>query len=99
MIKGSATRLVGSSLGLAGFAIAVIAGLGADNDANTILLRAIIAMVGCSAAGQALGWAGERAISAHAEKELEAAFIRELGLPERSGSAAQPSQPAQRDRR
>lgn len=99
MTKGSATRLVGSSLGLAGFAIAVIAGLAADNDANTILLRAIVAMVACTAVGQALGWTGERAIAAHAEKELEAAFIRELGMPERGDAAAQPPQPSQGARR
>lgn len=44
-------RLIGSTLALSGFAIAMLAGLFAGNDAITVLSRAIIAMVGCRLAG------------------------------------------------
>jgi hypothetical protein len=44
-------RLIGSTLALAGFAIAMLAGLFAGNDAITVLSRAIIAMVACRLVG------------------------------------------------
>lgn len=49
-------------MGLAAFAIATIAGLAADNPADSILLRAVVGMFVCHAIGVALGMIGERAV-------------------------------------
>lgn len=43
--------LVASSLGISGFTIAIVAGLGAGNDASDVLGRAIVAALGCYLAG------------------------------------------------
>ncbi|MBL0922548.1 MAG: hypothetical protein IBJ10_10525 [Phycisphaerales bacterium] len=56
------TRLIGASMGLAAFALAVFAGLAADNPADQILIRALISMLGCQAVGLAIGAVAERAI-------------------------------------
>lgn len=60
MQLGAATKVVAASCGLAGFAIAVIAGLVADNPADVILTRAVISMIVCNIVGYVFGMACER---------------------------------------
>lgn len=48
--------------GLTGFAVALIAGLAADNPADTVLLRAILAMFACQLIGALVGAVGERVV-------------------------------------
>ena len=63
--NGIPTRTIGAVLALAGFVIAILAGMAAGNEAATILLRALAALVVCNAVGLALGAAGERVIQEH----------------------------------
>ncbi|MBX3366791.1 MAG: hypothetical protein KF912_05690 [Phycisphaeraceae bacterium] len=49
-------RPIGACFALASFAIAIAAGLLAQNDAVTVLGRAIIVLVVCRVAGGVLGW-------------------------------------------
>ena len=65
MTKGKTASAVGACLGLGGFAVAIVAGLSADNPVNDILMRAVVATLLCAAAGNVLGWLGERAIMEH----------------------------------
>lgn len=65
MSRGIPTKTIGAVLGLAGFVIAVVAGMAAGNEASTTLLRAIVALVGCNAVGLLIGAAGERVIREH----------------------------------
>lgn len=59
------TKTISAVMGLAAFAIAMIAGWAALNPLDTILSRAIVAMVVCYAVGQVLGWAATKAASEH----------------------------------
>lgn len=63
--RGIPTKTIGVVLGLAGFVIAVLAGMAAGNESSTVLLRALAALVGCNAIGLVIGAAGERAILQH----------------------------------
>ena len=49
-------------MGLGGFALAIVAGLAADNPTNQILIRAILSMLGCQMVGLAIGAVAEMAI-------------------------------------
>jgi len=60
--RGMPTRLIGACMGLGGFALAIVAGLAADNPTNQILLRAILSMLGCQVVGLAIGAVAEMAI-------------------------------------
>jgi putative Mn2+ efflux pump MntP len=48
--------------GLTAFAVAMVAGLAADNPAESVLLRAIVAMLVCQLIGGAVGMVGERVV-------------------------------------
>lgn len=61
MTSGGPTKVIAASLGLSAFAVAVIAGLAADNPAGTILARALVSMAVCHAVGWGIGAAAERA--------------------------------------
>lgn len=65
MSSGIPTKTIGAVLGLAGFVIAILAGMAAGNDAATVLLRALGALVVCNVVGLALGAVGERVIQEH----------------------------------
>jgi hypothetical protein len=59
---GVPTRVIAASLGLSAFAIAIVAGLAADNPAETIVVRALASMVACHVAGWCVGSIAERAV-------------------------------------
>ena len=61
MKPGGPTRVIAASLGLSAFAVAVVAGLAADNPAETILVRAVASMVACHVVGWCVGLTAERA--------------------------------------
>lgn len=65
MVRGMPTKVVGGCLGLGAFAIAIVCGLAADNNADEILTRAILSMLGCNLLGLAIGAVAERTIEEH----------------------------------
>ncbi len=62
MKQGDPAKFIASTFGLAAFAIAVIAGMAAQNPADRVLGRALICFVICQVIGWILGSIGERAV-------------------------------------
>lgn len=62
MTETSPANVVAGCLGLAAFAIALLAGLGSGAEADVVLLRAVASMFVCFLVGYAVGLAGERAV-------------------------------------
>jgi uncharacterized protein with ACT and thioredoxin-like domain len=58
----SKARVVSVAFGLSGFAVALVSGVGAGNDASVVLLRAIAAMFACQLLGVLVGSMVERLI-------------------------------------
>ncbi|MGE3107100.1 MAG: hypothetical protein AB7G11_07330 [Phycisphaerales bacterium] len=81
MNAGTPTRVIAASMGLAAFSIATIAGLAADNPAESILMRAMISMFVCHALGMGLGIVGERAVKEGVER-----YVGRTPLPPSSTS-------------
>ena len=67
MTRGMPTKVIGACLGLAGFAVAILAGLAADNPSDQILTRALLSMLGCQLIGLAIGAVAERTIDERLE--------------------------------
>lgn len=63
MTQGVPTKVIAAACGLGAFAVAVIAGLSADNPADTILMRAIVALVVCNLLGFVVGMVMEHVFS------------------------------------
>jgi hypothetical protein len=76
---GTLTKVVSACCGLAAFAIAVVAGLSAENPGEVILFRALICMVACQLVGLALGMVIERVITDSIE-------LHKQSQPDPSGS-------------
>lgn len=72
MTHGMPTRLTAACLGMSAFALAVLAGLAADNPVDVILMRAIIASLVCHMLGWAIGAVAERAVNDRVEQ-----YVRE----------------------
>lgn len=68
-IVNNPTRMISGTLALAGFVIAVIAGMAADNPSSIVLTRALIAMLACNLLGSAIGavahWTGTQHVERH----------------------------------
>lgn len=62
MSGGTLTKVIAACCGLAAFAIAMVAGLAADNPGEVVLLRALGSMVVCQILGVALGTIVERVV-------------------------------------
>jgi hypothetical protein len=77
-------KLFAGCSGLAAFAIAILAGLAADNTADTILVRAVVSMAACFFLGSLLGLAAEAAIreSLRPRADIPATPSREPDLTE-----------------
>lgn len=60
------TRQIASAAGLAGFAVAVAAGLSAGNSSAVVLTNAILAMVVCNFVGLLAGSIGMHVVREHA---------------------------------
>lgn len=72
---GTLTKVIAACCGLAAFAIAVTAGLAADNPVEVVLVRALASMVLCQLLGVALGTVVERVVgeSIESHKRLRTA--------------------------
>ncbi|MEE2906717.1 MAG: hypothetical protein VX527_02690 [Planctomycetota bacterium] len=68
--------LLGGIAGLAALVLAIAAGLWADNDATTILVRGLVAMGICWLGGYIAGWVVKRAVHADAKSDCD----EDLGL-------------------
>lgn len=62
MTQGVSTRVIAACCGLGGFAIAILAGMSADNPLDEVLTRAMVSMFGCAALGFILGSIAERTV-------------------------------------
>ena len=60
--SGVPTKVIAAIGGLAAFAIALVAGLAADNPADVVLFRALVALLVCNVVGWFIGLIGERTI-------------------------------------
>lgn len=60
MSPGVPTKVIGACAGLTAFAIALIAGLAAENPASDVLARALVAMIIVQMVGLVAGAIGER---------------------------------------
>lgn len=63
----SLTKVIAGVLGLAGFGVAVIAGLAAGNAPTDVLVRALAAMAICHVLGLVIGSIGERTVNEYVE--------------------------------
>lgn len=62
MPSGSPTRIIAACCGLAGFALAMIFGILADNPFEDVLFRGLVAMVSCNLLGWVIGAIAERTV-------------------------------------
>lgn len=89
--EGIPTKVIAASVGLCGFAAAVVAGLGAGNPAPTVLVRALIALFACYVVGLCVGMVGERTVREHAVRAAEVPSE----APASTATPAPPAHPAQ----
>lgn len=54
-IVDNPTRVISGIVALAGFLVAIVAGLAADNSADVVLVRALLAMLACNLLGSLVG--------------------------------------------
>lgn len=62
MSRRSPARIIAGCFALCGFSTAVLASLGAAVSIETVLLRAVMALVACFVVGAVIGAVGERCI-------------------------------------
>ncbi|MAE66704.1 MAG: hypothetical protein CMJ18_20750 [Phycisphaeraceae bacterium] len=89
-------RVIATCFGLVGFAAAIVIGLIASIQAETVIVRAIISMAACWMIGRAFGWLLERTVedeielykSAHPIPDEQAALAAPTGDDDAVGDAA-----------
>lgn len=86
MSAGTPDKLIASSFGLAGFAIAIVAGMAAGNPSGRILTVAIVSMIACHIVGLIAGAVGERVVNEYMDQYRAAHPIGEA--PGASGESA-----------
>ncbi len=69
------SKVIAGCFALAAFAVAVLAGLAGGNSAVSILIRALIAMMGCYPIGLMIGMICQRVMTDHIEAHREAATM------------------------
>ncbi|MEO1584438.1 MAG: hypothetical protein AAFR96_07695 [Planctomycetota bacterium] len=74
---GAVGRVYASVAGLAGFVVAILSGINAENAASSILADAIVCMIACYLVGTALGALAQHAVAAHLVR-----MKREQPIPE-----------------
>lgn len=62
------TRMISGIVALAGFVVAVVAGLAAENSASVVLTRALTAMLACNLVGSVIGAIAHRTGALHVEQ-------------------------------
>lgn len=88
MNVGAPGRLIASGFGLAGFAVAIVAGLAAGNPSDRILTVALASMFVCHLVGLATGLIAERIVQDHMTRYREA---RPLDAPGGAGGDSAPN--------
>lgn len=83
-------KVIAGCCGLAAFAIAVVAGLAADNPVDTILTRAMMGMILAWIIGGAVGMAAETAVN-----DALRSYKQANPLPDASAALAGPTQASQ----
>jgi hypothetical protein len=63
LAPGVVTKVIAATCALVAFVVAILAGLFANNPAETILLRALISLVAANLVGMIVGAIGERTIA------------------------------------
>jgi len=88
--SGVASKVIAASFALAGFAIAVIAGLSAGNNATRVLTAALVSMAACHIIGLGVGAIGERTVNDYLATYRSGRPLPELskqtGAPQESGA-------------
>lgn len=72
--------IIGAIVALTGFAVAVLAGLGAEVEPATVLLRALLAMGACYVVGLGVGGVLARVVREHVELHKRNNPIPESGV-------------------
>jgi hypothetical protein len=91
LAPGVATKVIAATFGLTAFAVGIVAGLLAGNPPETILMRALLALVGGQIFGLIVGSIGERTVAealAASEKygKSEGAKPPAVGAPAAAGA-------------
>ena len=86
----STSKMVATAMGLAAFAIAILAGLYAGNPTITILGNAVLCMVACHIVGLFIGSIGERVVREHVESTYMATEGAGAGKPAPNRGAPTP---------
>lgn len=62
MTQGAPAKVIAACLGCAGFAVAIVAGVYANNPTDSILIAAIVSLIACQLVGLLVGMAGETVV-------------------------------------
>lgn len=92
MQSGVPSKVIAASFALAAFAIAVIAGINAGNNATRVLTAALVSMAGCHIVGLGIGAVGERTVNEHL-----ATYRSGRPLPDMDKSAGAPQESGARN--
>ncbi len=80
MSIGTPDRLIASSFGLGGFAVAIVAGMAVGNPSSRILTVAIASMIVCHIIGLIAGAIGERVVSEYMVQYRATRPVSETGV-------------------
>lgn len=100
---GRAAKVIASSMGLTGFAIACFAGIIVGNPANTVLIRSLVCMFACYLLGSIVGAIGEWVVNQHLSEykarnpipEYQPEKAEIIEVDEALGAVTQTAQPVQ----
>jgi len=87
---GTPARLIASCFGLAGFAVAVVAGMASGNEGSRILMVALCSLILCHIVGLVAGLIGESIVNEYMKNYRDAHQV--MG----SGTSPQPAGARQR---
>lgn len=85
MAPGVATKVIAASCGLTAFAVAILSGLMVGNEAQTVLIRALVALVVGQVVGMVVGAIGERTVG-----EAMRAYQKAHPIPDGKGQGSAP---------
>ena len=88
MSPGTPTRVIAASCGLSGFAVAIIAGLMADNPTENILIHGIAALFVCNFLGWVIGGIAERTVRDSIESSSGLKDVNRLSTDKSASSTA-----------
>lgn len=89
MSPGVPTKVIAANVGLTAFAVALVAGLAADNPLDQIVTRALVAMIVCHVVGYGVGSLMERALRDSLESYKIAAIAAQKAANQAAKAARQ----------